>query len=218
MLVRFRRTIFGVFLRNPLCNDAICFPLKIIGVWDGSTACLSGRIVENGGVMITFRRGGDICSDLIVVDHVAIQVLSRSAVFETNLFSTPNLMIHETMIRKQEPIVLEPAFNDISSLVDAARARVLHAANVGLIDLYWGIGQYLSTRCASDGWGKGTVDSLAALIRSRRPEWRGFSAPNLWRMKQFFDLYDGDQELSTLLRELPWSANLHIVSKCKSKE
>ena len=37
-------------------------------------------------------------------------------------------------------------------------------------------------------------------------------------MKQFFEAYDGDEELSMQLRELPWSANLHLLSKCKSRQ
>ncbi|WP_416172122.1 DUF1016 N-terminal domain-containing protein [Actimicrobium sp. CCI2.3] len=77
--------------------------------------------------------------------------------------------------------------------------------------LHWDIGQHLSNRCTSEGWGKGTVAALARLIQDRRPDWRGFSVQNLWRMKQFFEIYVGKPKLSTLLRELPWSANLHIV-------
>lgn len=44
---------------------------------------------------------------------------------------------------------------------------------------------------------------------------RGFSAQNLWRMRQFFETYRDYLELSTMLRELPWSSNLHILSKTK---
>jgi predicted nuclease of restriction endonuclease-like (RecB) superfamily len=44
---------------------------------------------------------------------------------------------------------------------------------------------------------------------------RGFSAQNLWRMRQFFETYRDYPELSTMLRELPWSSNLHILSKTK---
>ena len=37
-----------------------------------------------------------------------------------------------------------------------------------------------------------------------------------WRMKQFSETYQGNAELSTLLRELPWSHNLAIFSRCKT--
>jgi len=37
-------------------------------------------------------------------------------------------------------------------------------------------------------------------------------------MKQFFETYQSDEKLSTLLRELPWSSHLHIMSKCQTAQ
>jgi predicted nuclease of restriction endonuclease-like (RecB) superfamily len=37
-------------------------------------------------------------------------------------------------------------------------------------------------------------------------------------MRQFFETYQDYPKLSTLLRELPWSSNLHIISKTKRPE
>jgi predicted nuclease of restriction endonuclease-like (RecB) superfamily len=37
-------------------------------------------------------------------------------------------------------------------------------------------------------------------------------------MKQFYETYQGDEELSMLLRELPWSHNLAIFSRCKTAD
>ena len=37
-------------------------------------------------------------------------------------------------------------------------------------------------------------------------------------MRQFFEIYRDEPKLSTLLRELPWSANLHILSRAKRPE
>lgn len=59
---------------------------------------------------------------------------------------------------------------------------------------------------------------LADWLFAQDPTLRGFSASNLWRMRQFFETYAGDEKLATLLRELPWSSHLHILGKCKSKE
>ena len=47
---------------------------------------------------------------------------------------------------------------------------------------------------------------------------RGFSPQNLWRMRQFYETYRDAEDLSTLVRELPWSANLHILSGTKRPE
>ena len=116
----------------------------------------------------------------------------------------------------------EAAFRDVLGLIRSARRRVLKAANAEVIDLYWHIGQFLHHRIESDGWAKGTVVQLAAYIATREPGRRGFSAQNLWRMRQFFQTYPGayaaSSKLSTLLREIPWSAHLHIQSRAKHEE
>jgi predicted nuclease of restriction endonuclease-like (RecB) superfamily len=109
-------------------------------------------------------------------------------------------------------------FAEVVSLIRTSRQRATHAVNTEVIALYWHIGQYLHHKIEADGWAKGTVVQLAAYIAQREPGKRGFSAQNLWRMRQFFEAYPVTSELSTLLRELPWSAHLHILSRAKRTE
>ena len=59
---------------------------------------------------------------------------------------------------------------------------------------------------------------LAETIRRRHPTMRGFSASNLWRMMQFYETYCEQPKLAALLRELSWSHNLAIMSRCKRDE
>ncbi len=103
-------------------------------------------------------------------------------------------------------------------MIHDARGRALAAVNSALIDLYWKVGESISRRIDTDGWGKGTVTALAAYIQARHPGTKGFSPQNLWRMRQFFEAYRDQPELSTLLRELPWSSNLQILAKSKRPE
>lgn len=79
----------------------------------------------------------------------------------------------------------DAAFGEVVGLIRAARQNAAHAVNTELIDLYWRIGQYLHHRIEADGWAKGTVVQLATYIAQREPGSRGFSAQNLWRMRQF---------------------------------
>jgi len=109
-------------------------------------------------------------------------------------------------------------FDVVLGLIDAARTRAVAAVNTELIDLYWKIGEHISQRIGADGWGEGTVEALAEYIRKRQPNVRGFSASNLWRMKQFFETYRNLPKLAALLRELSWSHNLAIMSRCKRDE
>lgn len=109
-------------------------------------------------------------------------------------------------------------FDDILSMIYSAKQKAEYQVNATIIELYWQIGSYVSERIAKDGWGKSTVKELSAYILSKEPGIRGYSAQNIWRMKQFFETYKDKPELSTLLRENSWSNNMHIVSKTKSYE
>jgi predicted nuclease of restriction endonuclease-like (RecB) superfamily len=113
---------------------------------------------------------------------------------------------------------LDASFDEILRLIRQSRQRAYQAVNTELIDLYWKVGEYISRKIEADGWGKGTVKDLSAYIQLRQSGIRGFSPQNIWRMRQFFEAYRREPELSTLLRELPWSSNLHILTRAKRSE
>ncbi|MFZ6767747.1 PDDEXK nuclease domain-containing protein [Undibacterium sp. Di26W] len=109
-------------------------------------------------------------------------------------------------------------FAEVVRLIGEARQKADRAVNAQLIDLYWAVGEYVSKKIEANTWGKATVSSLADYIQLRQPGQRGFSAQNIWRMRQFYDAYCNTQKLSTLLRELSWSSHLHILSGSKLPE
>ena len=112
---------------------------------------------------------------------------------------------------------VNPDFDAVVNLIDAARSKALSSANTILIELYWEIGRYLSQKINNDGWGQATVQQLAEHVLRKRGSSKGFSAQNLWRMRQVFDAYSGSQKLSPLVREISWSNNLLILSRCKTE-
>lgn len=107
-------------------------------------------------------------------------------------------------------------FAEVLHHIQQTRQRVFAQANMALIDLYWRIGQTISHKVAKAGWGKGVVTELAHYIAQAAPDIKGFSDKNLWRMKQFYEAYCDDDTLSTLTRELPWTHNTIIFSRCKT--
>jgi predicted nuclease of restriction endonuclease-like (RecB) superfamily len=113
---------------------------------------------------------------------------------------------------------VEASFAEVVSLIQTARQRAFQAVNAELIALYWRIGEYVHDKIDADGWAKGTVVQLAAYIAKREPSLRGFSPQNLWRMRQFFEAYRNAPKLSPLVRELPWTHNLIILSQSKRPE
>ena len=113
---------------------------------------------------------------------------------------------------------IEPQFSEIISLIKAARFNAFKAVNTELINLYWEIGKYITSRTQNEGWGKATVQQLAQFIQTQEPDLKGFSDKNLWRMKQFYETYCDVPKLSPLVRELSWTNNVIIFSRSKSEE
>jgi predicted nuclease of restriction endonuclease-like (RecB) superfamily len=68
------------------------------------------------------------------------------------------------------------------------------------------------------GWGKGIVKELADWLLTQGPDLKGFSASNLWRMKQFYEVYRDESKLAPLVRLLPWTHNLLILGQSKRPE
>ncbi len=111
------------------------------------------------------------------------------------------------------------SFDAIVRLIDAARQRAYQAVNTALIDLYWQIGENISRRIAAAEWGDGVVDRLAAHIARSQPGLRGFTRPNLFRMRQFYEAYAGaGTQTAALLRQVPWTHHLIIMGQSKRPE
>jgi hypothetical protein len=102
-----------------------------------------------------------------------------------------------------EPIQASCA--EVVSLIEQARNRAYRAVNTELVGLYWRIGKYISRKLDAAGWGEGVVDHLAQHLKRTLPGLRGFTRRNLFRMRQFFDVYAGDEKVSSLLTQLPWA-------------
>jgi len=113
---------------------------------------------------------------------------------------------------------LQKQFVEIAELIKDARNRTLTVVNRQLIELYWEIGKYISQKIEDNSWGKSIVQSLSDFLKDEYPDLKGFSSQNMWRMKQIYECYKDNEKLSTLLREISWSNNLHILSKTKSIE
>lgn len=115
-------------------------------------------------------------------------------------------------------IVADADFAEVVRLIEAARQRAFQSTNTELINLYWRVGEYISHKIATATWGEAVVEQLAAFIRRRHPDIKGFTPRNLFRMRQLFEAYRGDPIVSALLTQLPWTHNLLILSKCRRPE
>jgi predicted nuclease of restriction endonuclease-like (RecB) superfamily len=93
--------------------------------------------------------------------------------------------------------------------------QALRAVNTELVMLYWELGESIDLKQREQGWGKSVVENLAQDLQSEFPGRNGFSAQNLWLMRQFFRAYHDKVILQPLVREISWAKNLVIMSRCK---
>lgn len=113
---------------------------------------------------------------------------------------------------------MDKRFTDIIQLIKQSRTNAIRAVNAELINLYWNIGEYISKKLEKSEWGDSVVTELAKYIQQNEPEIKGFSDKNIWRMKQFHETYKNFPKLSPLVREISWTNNMLIFSRCKTIE
>ena len=104
---------------------------------------------------------------------------------------------------------------EIKERIRSAQYVALRAVNLELLSLYWDIGRLIDQRQRGETWGRAVVENLAADLRAEFPGIGGFSAANLWRIKQFHEAYSKDEKLAPLVREISWTKNLVILERCK---
>ena len=109
-------------------------------------------------------------------------------------------------------------FLPIAQLIANAKEHAYQAVNRELVNLYWHIGEYVSRQVQANSWGKSIVQELARYILQREHNIKGFSAQNIWRMKQFYETYKDYEILSALPRELSWTNNVLIFTHCKNQQ
>lgn len=119
-------------------------------------------------------------------------------------------MADQTSIPKNYGRIL----NEIKSRVRNAQYEALKAVNKELIGLYWDIGRIIVERQQAENWGKSVVERLGEDLRNEFPGMSGFSARNIWYMRQFYLCYGENPKLQPMVAEIGWTHNLIILDKC----
>ncbi|MDF0731487.1 PDDEXK nuclease domain-containing protein [Pseudomonas entomophila] len=109
-------------------------------------------------------------------------------------------------------------FDEVVTLIHSARQRCMQAVNTQLVELYWQVGAYISRKIERAEWGDAVVSQLAGHLARTQPGLRGFTRPNLFRMRQFYEAYRYDGVVSPLVRQLPWTHNMIILGQSKRVE
>ena len=110
-----------------------------------------------------------------------------------------------------EPV--EAAFVEVVRLIEQARQRAYQAVNTELVGMYWEIGRYISAKLEAAVWRAGVVDRLAEHMARTLPGQAGVHAKEALWMRQFCEAYRGDEKVTPLVTQLPWTHNLIIPSR-----
>ncbi|MGE0415072.1 MAG: YhcG family protein [Verrucomicrobiales bacterium] len=88
---------------------------------------------------------------------------------------------------------------EMTRRVQSARVAAGRAVNRELVTLYWDIGRGIVEKQRTQGWGNAVVEKLGTDLRREFPGVTGFSADNLWRMRQFYLEGTGAEFLACLV-------------------
>lgn len=113
---------------------------------------------------------------------------------------------------------LDNTFSEIAQIIKETRDNAYRKVNEELILMYQKIGKFLSEKSETATYGESYIDSLSEYIRQLFPGIKGFNRRGLYRMKQFYETYAGNEKVSALLTQLSWTNHLLIMSNSKSDE
>ena len=122
--------------------------------------------------------------------------------------------------KSEEPVCIVPVgydkvLEDLKSKIKASQLQAMSAVNKQLIFIYRDIGRTIHEQQSAAEWGSSVVEHLAKDLRKSFPGMKGFSARNLWRMRDFYFSYRDNEKLTALLAEISWTHHLVILEQCK---
>ena len=90
----------------------------------------------------------------------------------------------------------------IKELIFKHQYEAMKQVNKGLLQLYWEIGEEICLRQHKQGWRKAVVEILSKELQKEFPGDSGYTARNLWFMRQFYLEYTTNTILKPLVSEL----------------
>jgi len=136
----------------------------------------------------------------------------------TKLAALPRVLEEDNNMPNELAQKWAKEFNELLEIYEKAKAKADYIVNKIVVDLYWEIGKYLSEKVKTEGWGKAIVKEFSDFMQKHHAGPNGFSASNMWRMKQFYETYKENEKLAALSREINWSNNMIIMARAKTSQ
>jgi len=109
-------------------------------------------------------------------------------------------------------------FQEIINTINTARYQAYKSLNKFHIGQNFEIGRIIVENQEKYKWGQAVVDNLSKDINKQINGIKGYSAQNLWRMRQFHLEYKDTPELLELALKIPWGQNMLIIHQLKNYE
>lgn len=109
-------------------------------------------------------------------------------------------------------------FYNVIDIIESAKGRTYKKVNEELIMMYFKIGELISIEIENSRYGNLYITKLAEFFLKEYPELKGFDKRNLYKIKQFYELYHNSEEALNLMVEINWSCHRIIMSSCKTFE
>ena len=78
----------------------------------------------------------------------------------------------------------------LKSAILSSRYKAATLVNKELLQLYFSVGKFISTKIKKERWGAKVIETLSADLQIEMPGLRGFSATNIKRMKAFYEYWN----------------------------
>ena len=93
---------------------------------------------------------------------------------------------------------------EINDRIREAQSNALKFVNKQLIALYWDLGKRIVEKQENEKWGDAVIEGRALDLQKAFPGIKGFSARNLWRIRDLYVSYGHNEKLSPLVAEISW--------------
>jgi len=115
----------------------------------------------------------------------------------------------------EKTLIYTDFLQEIKDRIRASQISALRTVNKELISLYWEMGKAIVEKQDNEQWGESVIERLAFDLQTAFPGMKGFSARNLWKMRDLYVSYRDHEKLPALLAEISWTHNVSILEKCK---
>ncbi|GHT18148.1 hypothetical protein FACS189429_4030 [Bacteroidia bacterium] len=100
-------------------------------------------------------------------------------------------------------LLYQKQFDEICLIIENHKRRAYRTANYEQITTYWEVGRYVSVKLQTAEWGSKIVTNLAAYLKMKQPDIKGFDRRAIYRMVQFYDTYSTAAFAEVLRDQLP---------------